>query len=76
MINGGDVSELMFKDFYEHFDNSISQIEMRSMDGDLLSEIIVDQEISHKFPKRYLRSKAFKKTNKREGYSEWSEKCS
>ncbi len=49
---------------------------MRSMDGDLLSEIIVDQEISHRFPKRYLRSKAFKRTNKREGYSEWSEKCS
>jgi hypothetical protein len=67
----------MFKDFYEHFDNSISDITMRSLDGYTINDAATDQEISHKFPKRYLKSKAFKKINNRDKGSElWSERGS
>ena len=76
MINGGDVSELMFKDFYEHFDD-ISEIEMKSLAGYICSETLVYQQTSHQFPRKYVKSKAFKKTNKSESASEWwSEKAS
>jgi hypothetical protein len=43
MINGGDVSDLMFKDFYEHFDNSLSEIEMNSLAGYTSSETFTCQ---------------------------------
>ena len=62
---GGDVSERMFKDFYEHFDSDISEIYLNKTEED------DDPDSSHQFPKRYLKSKAFRKMNHTMNSSEW-----
>jgi hypothetical protein len=69
MIDAGDVSGLMFKDFYEHFDDSISEISVGLTEHDTNC----DQEDMHQFPKKYLRGKGFRKMNKTINSSEWIE---
>ena len=60
MIDGGDESERMFKDFYEHFDD-ISEIHANPL----------SEDSGHQFPKKYLKSKAFRKMNATFSSSEW-----
>ena len=54
----------MFKQFYEHFDNDISEIQEHS-------EVDNIENNPHQFPKKYLKGKAFKKMNNTMNSSEW-----
>ena len=56
----GDVSDRILKDFYEHFDDDISEIHLDSSANISLN---VDHDTSHNFPRKYIKSKAFKKGN-------------
>ena len=66
----GDVSDRILKDFYEHFDDDISEIHPESSES--ISMNAVDADTSHNFPRKYLKSKAFKKGNNHTfASSEW-----
>lgn len=67
MIDSGDFSDLMFRQFYQNFDDSISEIPVGS--PNCTSHDILHDEINHLFPKKYLRGKAFRRSHK----SEWPE---
>lgn len=73
LIEGGDASETALKDFYENLEGEISDIvEVRCSEPLLTSYTMEEFNISHEFPKKYVKGKAFRKAQRTLGSEVYS----